>query len=169
MITSRVVVKRNQFGELEDFIASFPELVADMSEAVVAKKRAKWIAKLSYTPPRRTYPSDYPLEWTSERQRRAYFATDGFGAGIPYRRTGRMANSWRLYSRILPNRVQVRVENTWKDSAYVVGRISRDNRGTKRKQGFHTVTGWPNAVDTADAIQVEYIKDFNEAFTKFFR
>lgn len=32
--------------------------------------------------------TDYPVTWDSERQRRAYFATNGFGAGIPYSRTG---------------------------------------------------------------------------------
>ncbi len=29
-----------------------------------------------------------PFVWSSDRQRRAYFATDGFGGGIPYSRTG---------------------------------------------------------------------------------
>jgi hypothetical protein len=38
----------------------------------------------------------YPVRWDSERQRRAYFATDGFGHGIPYRRTGRYGESWKL-------------------------------------------------------------------------
>lgn len=28
-----------------------------------------------------------PFVWSSEKQRRAYFATDGFGGGIPYSRT----------------------------------------------------------------------------------
>ena len=32
--------------------------------------------------------------WDSEKQRRAYFATGGFGAGIPYKRTGKMAAAW---------------------------------------------------------------------------
>lgn len=35
-------------------------------------------------------PIRYPVQWDSERQRRAYFATNGFGAGIPYRRTHKM-------------------------------------------------------------------------------
>ena len=30
----------------------------------------------------------YPIQWDSERQRRAFFATDGFGRGIPTERTG---------------------------------------------------------------------------------
>lgn len=35
-------------------------------------------------------PVTYPIQWDSERQKRAYFATNGFGAGIPYRRTHAM-------------------------------------------------------------------------------
>lgn len=30
----------------------------------------------------------YPIQWDSERQRRAFFASDGFGRGIPSQRTG---------------------------------------------------------------------------------
>jgi hypothetical protein len=32
--------------------------------------------------------------WKSERQRRAFFATDGFGGGIPYRPTGKLEAGW---------------------------------------------------------------------------
>lgn len=40
----------------------------------------------------------YPINWDSERQKRAFFATGGFGKGIPYTRrgTGGMAASWKL-------------------------------------------------------------------------
>src|SRR5690554_5857723 len=38
----------------------------------------------------------YPIQWTSERQRMAFFATDGFGQGIPTRRTGDLVKAWRV-------------------------------------------------------------------------
>src|SRR5690349_11752070 len=41
-------------------------------------------------------PIQYPVQWDSERQRRAFFATKGFGKGIPYRRTGRYRLGWRI-------------------------------------------------------------------------
>ncbi len=40
-------------------------------------------------------PVRYPIQWDSQRQRRAFFATGGFGKGIPYRRTNRYRFSWR--------------------------------------------------------------------------
>lgn len=33
-------------------------------------------------------PIQYPVNWDSEKQRRAFFATDGFGGGIPHQRSG---------------------------------------------------------------------------------
>lgn len=36
----------------------------------------------------------YPIRWTSERQRRAFFATKGFGRGIPTKRTHKLSQSW---------------------------------------------------------------------------
>jgi hypothetical protein len=36
----------------------------------------------------------YPINWDSERQRKAYFSTDGFGHGIPYVRTGEHEAAW---------------------------------------------------------------------------
>ncbi len=38
----------------------------------------------------------YPIAWDSERQRRAYFASEGFGGGIPSRRTGEYQRGWMI-------------------------------------------------------------------------
>ena len=36
----------------------------------------------------------YPIHWDSDLQRRALFASQGFGAGIPTERTGGIPGSW---------------------------------------------------------------------------
>ena len=41
---------------------------------------------------------NYPVKWDSEKQRRAYFATDGFGRGIPTKRTGAYIEGWNIVS-----------------------------------------------------------------------
>jgi hypothetical protein len=38
----------------------------------------------------------YPVKWDSAKQRRAYFATKGFGRGIPTQRTGAYIKSWEV-------------------------------------------------------------------------
>lgn len=41
-------------------------------------------------------PSRYPVQWDSEVQRRAFFASGGFGGGIPYQRTNRLPSGWTI-------------------------------------------------------------------------
>lgn len=41
-------------------------------------------------------PVRYPIDWDSPRQKRAYFATNGFGRGIPYKRTNKYPLGWQL-------------------------------------------------------------------------
>lgn len=60
----------------------------------------------------------YPINWDSEKQRRAYFATDGFGKGIPYGRTGRYQRGW-MVERAGAN--GYRILNTWDKSRYLSG------------------------------------------------
>lgn len=78
-------------------------------------------------------PPRYPIRWSSERQRKAYFATRGFGRGIPSRRTGEIVGAW--------------------DAEFVSngkgGTLMMINRNPAvqylqgaRVQGFHLDTGW---------------------------
>lgn len=62
----------------------------------------------------------YPITWDSERQRRAFFATDGFGRGIPYHRTGRYEAGWD----IVATPTGYMIQNTWSKARYVGGDYS---------------------------------------------
>lgn len=41
-------------------------------------------------------PITYPVKWDSEKQRRAFFATNGFGRGIPTKRTDKYIQAWEV-------------------------------------------------------------------------
>jgi len=41
-------------------------------------------------------PPTYPIQWDSVKQRRAFFATNGFGRGIPTKRTDRYVREWQV-------------------------------------------------------------------------
>lgn len=56
-------------------------------------KAAKEIQRRMNKPGRKI---TYPVQWDSEKQRRAFFATDGFGRGIPTVRTNRYIKSWKV-------------------------------------------------------------------------
>ncbi len=38
----------------------------------------------------------YPVNWDSEKQKQAFFATNGFGHGIPYQRQGNMEKAFEV-------------------------------------------------------------------------
>lgn len=40
--------------------------------------------------------SKRPIQWDSTKQRKAYFASDGFGGGIPTKRDGGYTKGWQV-------------------------------------------------------------------------
>ena len=98
------------------------------------------------------YPSavKHPIRWKSERQRKAYFASDGFGGGIPSVRTGYLGQSWDIANTELESGGIITIENTATTrtgdnlAQYVVG---------EHQQPFHEDTGWPNAEDKLIVLQ----------------
>ncbi len=46
-------------------------------------------------PPRVQHGADNPYQWQSEKQRRAYFASNGFGGGIPSQRSQGLSKGWK--------------------------------------------------------------------------
>ena len=91
----------------------------------------------------------YPIAWQTERQRRAYFATNGFGAGIPYRRTHALAQGWRLVWKVTDGGGVIRVENPANVTRYVYG---------PNQQRFHALTGWMSLADIDDIVLDESVR-----------
>lgn len=97
-------------------------------------------------------PVVYPIEWTPSRhpedadkppntawgyysrQKAAFFATDGFGRGIPTQRTNTMIEAWNVY--LDRESGAFVVENPVAYTPYV--------QGTWQQQ-YHGTTGWQNA------------------------
>lgn len=59
----------------------------------------------------------YPVKWDSAEQRRKYFATDGFGKGIPYARTGGYQKAWK----VVQKENGFSLTNTKKQAKYIGG------------------------------------------------
>ncbi len=89
----------------------------------------------------------YPIEWTSAKQRMAFFATDGFGRGIPYTRTGELVLAWGARTDYRGEVTYLSVYNDAPAAPYVYG----DEEG-KHQQQFHINTGWPTFFDEIAAI-----------------
>jgi hypothetical protein len=94
----------------------------------------------------------YPVKWDSERQRRAFFATDGFGAGIPYKRTGRYSKSFKVVKTGKGARRSYALINTWPKAKYVGG----DARA-QRQSRIHAGR-WPLVADTVRKFAQRLVK-----------
>lgn len=73
------------------------------------------------------YPAavKYPFVWASERQRRAYFATNGFGGGIPYRRTNAVRDAWEDLDEIIADGIAFNLKNSSPAAQWVNGRTQQ--------------------------------------------
>lgn len=91
-------------------------------------------------------PVHRPIRWTSERQRRAYFATNGFGRGIPTRRTGELQRAWHAEL----DGDQILIVNNDPAASYVQG---------DDQQQFHADTGY----ETVQNVVADYLVEFEDA------
>lgn len=93
-------------------------------------------------------PSIKPTRWKSDKQRRAFFASNGFGAGIPYRRSGRASRGWQATFDNTPTGGTLTIEHEWPQIVFVQGDY---------QQPFHQDTGWVRLDDVVDDFEREAI------------
>ena len=105
-----------------------PALLSTALKRQAGKFKSKLLNELGVEPP----APDYPLRWASEKQRRAFFATDGFGRGIGAPRTHELAQGWR---------VDVKASNFYELDIYNRKDYARFVEGDDQ-QPFHIDTGW---------------------------
>ena len=83
---------------------------------------------LKHYPARVQHGEANPYQWQSEKQRRAYFASNGFGRGIPYVRRNELKNGWKMISK----GVDMRVVNDVPYASFVVDQFQqRGHRADK--------------------------------------
>lgn len=121
---------------LRDYIALLqhaPELIKTVTNKTAEKYEPMFKVALRVTPGRVVYP----IMWTSDRQKGAFFATRGFGMGIPTPRTNRMVNAWRVVVVLSDSKEGASIEliNDDPKRRYVIG---------EKQQRFHRITGWVN-------------------------
>lgn len=142
MITVRIYPDYTALNASEQAILNAPRRFRLLLNQRVNKITPLILRDIRNAPPR----PKYPIEWQSERQRRAFFATDGFGRGIPYRRTGRVQASWQVNSRLEDTQGRVVLENIDPKAIYVQGDIV---------QRMHLVSGWPQVDDVVARYDVQ--------------
>jgi hypothetical protein len=132
MIRVTVSVDDDVLEELQRTVRRSGALAKRAFKRQVTRERTRLLSELRYTPPKPTYP----LRWQSPKQRAAFFATNGFGKGIPYQRTGKLNAGWDLTTVENANEMSVQVENATPYARFVVGDDA---------QRMHLDTGWRQA------------------------
>jgi hypothetical protein len=142
-----VTVDTDVLQALEDAYAKSPRTIKTFLNRSLLPQYIKRIQQ-QWTP----YPGAvrYPIQWASDKQRRAYFATNGFGGGIPYRRTRNLQKSWVFAIDDYPGGAEISIGNTADYARYVIG---------AEQQPFHSNTGWPRIDDEAAALTNELTDD----------
>lgn len=110
-------------------IRSSPKLMETAMRRASTRLRSRILKDARQQPNR----PRYPIRWQSDKQRRAFFASRGFGNGIPYARTGGLARSMDVVVSVDPAGGTITLSNSAAAAPFVVG---------TRQQIFHRDTGW---------------------------
>lgn len=100
-------------------------------------------------------PPRYPIRWKSRRQRRAFFATKGFGRGIPTRRTGGLVAGWQVRYSKQGQLHTLTLANPVPSMQFVQGQA---------QQPFHKDTGWARW----DTETGQFVKESSDAVVQGF-
>ena len=132
MIKVNLLIESDILSALNEQISQLPAITRGAVSRVYRRYRARIIKDLAAYPG----PVKRPIRWKSERQRKAFFASNGFGHGIPYQRTGNLGKSWKVSTSVKKDVGAFVVENTSNYVQYVQGDY---------QQPFHLDTGWKAA------------------------
>jgi hypothetical protein len=91
-------------------------------------------------------PITHPVQWDSVRQRKAFFASNGFGGGIPYRRRSIYETGWQLK----PVEGGYELQNRTRAARFVGGLRSGRDIGPGKKQSTIHQGRWPLFRSVAD-------------------
>lgn len=97
-------------------------------------------------------PPVYPIRWKSEKQRRAFFASKGFGRGIPTRRSNKLLQGWKVAWIPTPDGGTLSLVNKVPYMRFVQGDDA---------QPFHLDTGWVQRSDVVD----DFLKEAGDTVT----
>lgn len=156
-------------GDLIAYLESQREIVYEIGVEVRDELAPLFFDEVNTPAP----PVQYPIQWTSDKQRKAFFATDGFGGGIPTVRTGKLEDSWVFdIHRDSDGAFKVVIENTQDYAKYVLGSLAQDRTQALRfQQRFHANTGHIPAHDTVafylEAYHELFIEKFNDRLDGF--
>lgn len=110
-------------------VAKTPRLMETAFRRATSRLKTRMIRELRHEPGKPVYP----IRWKTERQRRAFFATNAWGRGIPTQRTHALSGGWNVDTRTALATGTMVVSNNVPYLRYVEG---------NDQQPFHSASGW---------------------------
>lgn len=166
---------RQQFAKIRSYYADEKDMLTAVSRKMETDYIEPMMRELRKKPRKRSYPSQYPIQFTSVKQRMYVMA---HLKGKPYKRTNSLVNGFDYTLKIQDGTINFKLDNSDPKSRYVVGKwgmgrsSSSIRRYTKDIQRFHTITGWPPAYTTVQKYMIpareEAIATIRDWFTKGF-
>lgn len=131
MIRAEVRTDTDILDAIAETAQKSPVLMRTAFTRNVQRLASRYVKTLKAAPPK----FRGKRRWASDRQRKAYFASDGFGAGIPYVRTNALVKGWKVvYEGKDPFNGVVTFENDSPVARYVQGDDA---------QPMHLDSRWP--------------------------
>lgn len=175
-ITSKIVINigsrksvaaaKKQVEAIQNRYKDTDAMLMEFSKRIEKEYMKPMLRKLkNEVPTKRRYPSDYPLEFTSEKQRRYVMWKLN---GKPYKRSHELERGWFYRVNQKSGKITITIGNDKKYSKFVVGKFGlgfssrQKRRYVEPQQKFHQVTGWLPAHKT---VQKYLIKAKNASTT----
>lgn len=134
--SQELIIDDDIFDAIADGARKAPTLMATAVEKrALPKIRKRLLTRLHQQPGKVVYP----IAWTSEKQRRFVMAKLRRENNLPYKRTGKLVQAWKVVAVINPDgKGEIIAENPANAGRYVFG---------EQQQRFHRNTGWYRADD----------------------
>lgn len=151
MYSVEITVPTDIIDAINQQIADSPGLMQTAFNRASSRLRSRWRDALRVEPP--SAQNFYPIHWQSAKQRRAFFATNGFGGGIPHIRTHDLSKGWQVDITDLGAGGEINVYNESDAADYVYG--------DQRQLMFDGSTGGIPWLEP-DLINAQYLEEAEE-------
>jgi hypothetical protein len=145
VIRNKTTIDLEPLEDVADFLDNFDEVVRDVGQRVVDEWAPELLTELRVTPGK----PKYPIEWTSERQRKKVMADLRAKDNLPYQRSDELPNAWEVVNTSTDGAFSILVINRSSKAKFVYGSLARNVEAARRfQQKFHINTGWQFARNT---------------------
>jgi hypothetical protein len=161
VIEAQIAFDTSHLDRIQAMYRQAPALVDQAVRKDIVPLARHWVDKHLRTEPG---PPVYPIRWTPSkhaedankkpntrwgyysRQKAAFFATNGFGGGIPYTRQHKLVRGWHVIGDYTGGFGGIRITHDSRIAMFVWGIW---------QQEYHHITGWPYWIGQLTALSLE--------------